>query len=182
MRQFAKIFVMGLLALGVAHAAEDFSKLSNKDFIKKAGTMHDAEDVIHYKIEVAKRVKAMKSAKAKAEFKYQVRKTAKANFAKMGAEDFSKLREEVAEELDKMKKEHKPQEMKAMGLAGVEVCKGEDHKMWCHPKHAKKGEHHKGEHHAHKKEHKGEHEEHEEHGSKAEHAHPASAKPAATHE
>ncbi|WP_286348526.1 DUF1104 domain-containing protein [Helicobacter felistomachi] len=184
---------MGLLALGVAHAAEDFSKLSNKQFVLKAGTMHDAEDVIQYRLEVAKRVKAMKSPKAKAEFKHQVKKAEKANFAKMSAADFDKLREEVAEELSKMKQEHKPQELKAMGLANVEVCKGEEHKMWCHPKHAKKGEHHKGEHHAHKKEHKGEHKEHEEHGSKAEHApakaehaehaeHPAGAKPAATHE
>lgn len=187
MRQFARIFVMGLLALGVAHAAEDFSKLSNKEFIQKAGTMHDAEDVIQYRLEVAKRVSKIKSPKAKAEFKHQVKKTAKANFAKMSTADFNKLREEVAEELSKMKQEHKPQELKKMGLAGVEVCKGEEHKIWCHPKHAKKGEHHKGEHHkgehhAHKKEHKGEHEEHEEHGAKAEHAHPASAKPAATHE
>ncbi|WP_221279128.1 DUF1104 domain-containing protein [Helicobacter gastrocanis] len=181
------------MALGVAHAAEDFSKLSNKQLVLKAGTMHDAEDVIQYRLEVAKRAKAMKSPKAKAEFKHQVKKAEKANFAKMSAADFNKLREEVAEELDKMKQEHKPQELKAMGLAGVEVCKGEEHKMWCHPKHAKKGEHHKGEHHAHKKEHKGEHEEHEEHeehGEKAKHApakaehteHPSSEKPAAAHE
>ncbi|BDQ29350.1 DUF1104 domain-containing protein [Helicobacter ailurogastricus] len=177
MRQFAKIFVMGLLALGVAHAAEDFSKLSKKEFIQKAGTMHDAEDVIQYRIEVAKRAKAIKSPKARAKFKHQAKKTAEANFAKMSAEDFNKLREEVAEELEKMKKEHKPQELKAMDLANVEVCKGEEHKMWCSPKHehAKKG-HKRGEHHAHKKEHKDEHG--EEHGNKAEHA-PAKDAPAA---
>ncbi|WP_121020533.1 DUF1104 domain-containing protein [Helicobacter vulpis] len=136
MRRFLGIVMMGALALGVAQA-EDYSSLSDKDFIKLAGTLHSAEEVLDYQEEVYKRLKEKKGSKAKMNFKAQVNKTYKANLAKMSAKDFAELRKEVAQALEEKKKDHDHKELMDMGL-DVEVCKTKKRELLCPHRHGKK--------------------------------------------
>ncbi|WP_120943912.1 DUF1104 domain-containing protein [Helicobacter labacensis] len=152
MRRFLGIVMMGALALGVAHA-EDYSSLSDKDFIKLAGTLHSGEEVLDYQEEVYKRLKEKKG-KAKMNFKVQVHKTYKANLAKMSAKDFAALRKEVAEALEEKKKDHDPKELMSMGL-DVEVCKGKQRELLCSRKHGKKHASKHGQEHGEKHGHEG---------------------------
>lgn len=145
MRRFLGIFLMGMLALGVADA-KDYSSLSGKELIKLAGTV-PAADALDYRMAVFKHIKSLKTAKAKRSFKAQLDRVAQANLKKMSKKDFMAMREEVRKDLEEMKKEHTPEELKAMGL-GLEVCKGEVRKVWCYPHHGKRK--HKGAHGAHK--------------------------------
>ncbi|WP_163532156.1 DUF1104 domain-containing protein [Helicobacter suis] len=165
MRQFLKIFIMGMLALGVAHAEEvDFSKLSNKDLVKMAGKV-DASQELEYHMEVHKRLKKLKGVKAK-EFHRQVERATVLHLSKMSKKKFMALREEVAGKLEEMKKEHSPEELKSMGL-DVEICKGEQRKILCHVRHARKGHkggaHHGQAHNAHHEDKAAPTEHHEEH-------------------
>ncbi|WP_163534869.1 DUF1104 domain-containing protein [Helicobacter suis] len=178
MRQFLKIFTMGMLALGIAHAEEmDFSKLSNKDLVKMAGKV-DASQELEYHEEVHKRLKKLKGVKAR-EFHRQVERATVANLSKMSKKKFMALREEVAGKLEEMKKEHSPEELKSMGL-DVEICKGEQRKILCHVRHARKGHkggaHHGQMHNAHHEDNASHAEHHEEeHKAPEEHEAPAKA-------
>ncbi|MFC3847833.1 DUF1104 domain-containing protein [Helicobacter baculiformis] len=137
MRRFLGLVVMGALALGVAHAEEDYASMSNKDFVKLAGTLHSAEEVLDYQVEFDKRLKEIKGSKAKLNFKAQVNKAYRTNLAKMSAKDFAALRKEVAEALEEKKKDHQHKELVDMGL-DVEVCKTKKRELLCPHRHAKK--------------------------------------------
>ncbi|WP_158655723.1 DUF1104 domain-containing protein [Helicobacter cynogastricus] len=143
MRRFLGLVMMGALALGVAHA-EDYSHLNTKEFVKLAGTLHNAEDVLDYQMEVAKRLKTLKG-KARANFKMKLDRTYRTNLAKMSAKDFVALRKEVASALEEKKKDHSHDELVGMGL-DVQVCKTKKRELLCAHKHTKK---HGSKHHGH---------------------------------
>ncbi|WP_104636758.1 DUF1104 domain-containing protein [Helicobacter felis] len=147
MRRFLGLVMMGALALGVAHA-EDYSNLKTGEFLKLAGTLHNAEDVLDYQMEVAKRLKSLKG-KARTNFKIKLDRAYKANLAKMSAKDFMALRKEVASALEEKKKDHSHDELVSMGL-DVQVCKGKKRELLCAHRHTKKhGSKHHGQHHGH---------------------------------
>ncbi|GMB93699.1 hypothetical protein NHP200010_14260 [Helicobacter bizzozeronii] len=143
MRRFLGIFLMGMLSLGIANA-KDYSSLSGPELIKLAGKV-PAEDALELRAAVHKHVESLKTAKAKNSFKWKFKQAAEAHFKKMKKKDFVAMREEVRKEFEEATKEHSPDELKGMGLAGVHVCKGEVRKVWCASK-KKKGAHKGGAH------------------------------------
>ncbi|WP_104759426.1 DUF1104 domain-containing protein [Helicobacter bizzozeronii] len=143
MRRFLGIFLMGVLSLGVANA-KDYSSLSGPELIKLAGKV-PAEDALELRAAVHKHVESLKTAKAKNSFKWKFKQAAEAHFKKMKKKDFVAMREGVRKEFEEATKEHSPDELKEMGLAGVHVCKGEVRKVWCASK-KKKGVHKEGAH------------------------------------
>ncbi|WP_418904541.1 DUF1104 domain-containing protein [Helicobacter cetorum] len=118
--------------------ARDFSKESDKELLKLAGTLPSSE-AIDYRMEVSKRLKALNAEEAK-KFRASFSKEAKKNLSKMSEEDFRKMREEVRKELAEKTKGLSAEEIKAKGL-NVSVCSGDARKVWCRAKKVKDDEH-----------------------------------------
>ncbi len=127
MNMYKRALMLASLATGLAWG-QDFTKLSDEQLIKIAGTL-PASQALNYRMEVVKRLRALDEEHQK-EFKEAFSQSAQTNLKKMSWKEFSHMREQVRRHLAKMKKKHSPKELEAMGL-NIDICTGKERRVWC---------------------------------------------------
>ncbi|MDO7252336.1 DUF1104 domain-containing protein [Helicobacter cappadocius] len=126
MNKFISMILAGALCASLAFGA-DFSKKSNDDLIKVAGTVAP-KDVPDYRMELHKRIKAMKKPEAKA-FHEKLEASMKKNTEKMSMKDMRARREAIKKAIDEKTKGMTKEQIKESGLDHHGHHKhGKDHK------------------------------------------------------
>lgn len=113
MKKLISMVLAGALCASLALAA-DFSKKSNDDLVKMAGTVAP-KDVPDYRMELHKRVKAMKKEDAKA-FHQKFEASMKKNTEKMSVKDMRARRAAVKKAIDEKTKGMTKEQIKESGL------------------------------------------------------------------
>lgn len=113
MKKLISMVLAGVLCASLALAA-DFSKKSNDDLVKMAGTVAP-KDVPDYRMELHKRVKAMKKEDAKA-FHQKFEASMKKNTEKMSVKDMRARRAAVKKAIDEKTKGMTKEQIKESGL------------------------------------------------------------------
>lgn len=113
MKKLISMVLAGALCASLALAA-DFSKKSNDDLVKMAGTVAP-KDVPDYRIELHKRVKAMKKEDAKA-FHEKFEASMKKNTEKMSMKDMRARRAAIKKAIDEKTKGMTKDQIKESGL------------------------------------------------------------------
>lgn len=113
MNKLISMVLAGALCASLALAA-DFSKKSNDDLVKVAGTVAP-KDVPDYRMELHKRVKAMKKEDAKA-FHKKFEASMKKNTEKMSMKDMRARRAAIKKAIDEKTKGMTKEQIKESGL------------------------------------------------------------------
>lgn len=113
MKKLISMVLAGALCASLALAA-DFSKKSNDDLAKIAGTVAP-KDVPDYRMELHKRVKAMKKEDAKA-FHQKLETSMKKNTEKMSMKDMRARRAAIKKAIDEKTKGMTKEQIKESGL------------------------------------------------------------------
>lgn len=113
MKKLISMVLAGALCASLALAA-DFSKKSNDDLVKMAGTVAP-KDVPDYRMELHKRVKAMKKEDAKA-FHQKFEASMKKNTEKISVKDMRARRAAVKKAIDEKTKGMTKEQIKESGL------------------------------------------------------------------
>ncbi|PAF46390.1 hypothetical protein BKH46_07945 [Helicobacter sp. 12S02634-8] len=113
MNKFAAMILAGAVCASLSFGA-DFSKQSNEELIKMAGTVAPA-DAPDYKIEIHKRMKTMKKEEAK-KFHEQLEEAMQKNTDSMTLKEFRERREAIKQAMDAKIKTMSKKELKESGL------------------------------------------------------------------
>lgn len=113
MKKLISMVLAGALCASLALAA-DFSKKSNDDLVKMAGTVAP-KDVPDYRMELHKRIKTMKKEDAKA-FHQKFEASMKKNTEKMSMKDMRARRAAIKKAIDEKTKGMTKEQIKESGL------------------------------------------------------------------